>query len=127
MEGDSELEPAQIPGGGLKPEVERDRLSAIVQSFNDRFGKPLTPSQEQFIGDELPKTLHSDTGYQAAKANSDMQNAFDVYAKNFQAEMQKRMFSETDLFKKMSQDKDLATFLIRALFEADYHSSVEGC
>lgn len=120
LEGDSEVEPAQIPGGGLRPKVERDRLSAIIHTFNERYGKPLTPSQEQFLGEELPQKLNGDATYQAAKINTDRQNAHGVYVNNFRAELQKRIFSETDLFKKLSDDQDLRAYLIDALFEDDY-------
>lgn len=121
--GEGEIEPAQIPGGGLKPEEQTDALSAIVQAFNDRFGKPLTPSQEQFLGEELPQKLRENAAYQAAKIHSDRQNARDLFMQNFRKELQARMLSETDLYKKISDDKGLEEFLISALFDADYENT----
>lgn len=39
-DADAEIEQAPSAGGGFIPEAELDRLSNIIKSFKDRFGKP---------------------------------------------------------------------------------------
>lgn len=123
LEGASEIEPASIPSGGLRPEPQLDRLSAIIKAFNERYGQNLSESQEDFLAAHIPQTIAGDEEYQAAKEHSDLQNAQQVFEKKFDGELQKRMFEETELFKKLSQDKDLKSFLVGLLFDNDYNPS----
>ena len=125
LAGEGEIEPAQIPGGGLKSEPELDALSQIVKDFNARYGKDATASQEKFITEELPAALAQNQAYQAAKEHSDVQGAIGSAGETIVKEFQKRVFSETDLFKKFSQDKEFQMWLISSLFHADYKVNQE--
>ena len=75
---DAEIAPVPTTGGGHRPEPELDRLSNILQSFNDQFGNiPWTDGDRvhRLITEEIPNRVAADTAYQNAKQNSDKQNA----------------------------------------------------
>lgn len=122
LEGDGEIEPAQISGGGLKPEAKLDKLSQIIRDFNERFGKDTSAAQADFIAKDAPGAVASDEDYLAAKAHSDKENAREVYAKKFKAEIVKRLQTDTEFYKTLIQNKELQAWLIETNFEADYGS-----
>ncbi len=75
---DGELDPVPWHGGGRKPEPELDRLSNIVQQFNDMFGNIAWGGADRvtkFIIEDLPKKVSENIAYQNAMENPDRQNA----------------------------------------------------
>ena len=120
LEGDGEIEPAQISGGGLKPEAKLDKLSQIIKDFNDRFGRDATAQQADFIAKDAPGAVAGDEDYLAAKAHSDKENAREVYAKKFKAEIVKRLQTDTEFYKVLLQNQELQKWVIETNFESDY-------
>ena len=77
---DGEVDPVPTAGGGRKTEPEFDRLSNIVQQFNDMFGNIAwgdTDRIARFAIVDLPKKVSEDTAYQNAMKNSDRQKRSD--------------------------------------------------
>ncbi len=69
---DSEIGPVPTDGGGRKPEPEVDKLSNILQTFNDHFGTLFTDSDRIFrrITDDIAPKVAADQPYQNAKKNT---------------------------------------------------------
>ena len=75
---DAEVDPVPTSGGGRKPEPELDRLSNIIQAFNDQFGNVDWKDGDKIrkvITEELPAKVSADKAFQNAVRNSDRQNA----------------------------------------------------
>ncbi len=71
---DAEIGPVPTGGGGGKPEPELDRLSNIINAFNDQFGNIDWKDVDrirQVIAEEIPAKVAADTAYQNAMKNSD--------------------------------------------------------
>jgi type I restriction enzyme R subunit len=68
---DGEVDPA-IEGEGRKPELELDRLSNILKTFNERFGTLFTDADRvvKRIRDDIAPKVAADKAYQNAKENT---------------------------------------------------------
>ena len=120
LEGGGVLDPKQIASGAPPAEAVKDKLSVIVENFNQRFGKEADGSQEILLTQELPALLEQDANYQAAKKHSTRQHALDAALKVIAEYMQKRMMSQTELYKKFVQDEEFKRALIEDIFRNDY-------
>ena len=69
---DAEIEPVPTDAGGRKPEPELDRLSNILQAFNDQFGTLFDDGDRVLrrIRDDIAPKVAADTAFQNAKANT---------------------------------------------------------
>jgi len=69
---DAEIEPVPTTGGGHKPELELDRLSNILKTFNDAFGTLFTDGDRVVnrIRHDIAPKVAADIAYQNAKANT---------------------------------------------------------
>ena len=69
---DAEIAPVPAEGGGHKPEAELDRLSNILQSFNDNFGTLFADADRvaKRIRDDIAPKVAADAAYQNAKENT---------------------------------------------------------
>ena len=77
-EEDAEIDPVPVTGGGHKSEPELDRLSNIIEEFNDLFGDIPWEDRDRvqrLVTEEIPKKVEQDAPYRNARANSDRQNA----------------------------------------------------
>ena len=75
---DAEIDPAQASGGGHVPEPELDRLSNILQAFNDLFGDIAWEDADrvrQLITETIPSRVAGDPAFRNARRNSDEENA----------------------------------------------------
>ena len=78
--------PVPIDNGGHKLDPEMDRLSNILQEFNDLFGNIDWTSRdkiEKAIAEELIPQVEGDETYQNAVVKSDKQNARIEHDKTF--------------------------------------------
>ena len=111
------------PGGGRKPEPELDRLSNIVKSFNDHFGKiPWTDADRvhRLITQEIPAQVSADAAYQNAKENSDKQNARIEHDKALARVMTAVLKDDTELFKQFSDNESFRRWLTDTVFGLTY-------
>ena len=73
-----EIEPVPIGAAGRRPEPELERLSNILQAFNDYFGNIAWEDADRvkkLITETIPSKVAEDPAYKNAQANSDKQNA----------------------------------------------------
>ncbi|MCC7014978.1 MAG: type I restriction endonuclease subunit R [Planctomycetes bacterium] len=120
---DAEIEPVPTTGGGRKPEPELDRLSNIVKSFNDHFGKiPWTDADRvhRLITQEIPAQVSADAAYQNAKENSDKQNARIEHDKALARVMTAVLKDDTELFKQFSDNESFRRWLTDTVFGLTY-------
>jgi type I restriction enzyme R subunit len=69
---DAEIEPVPTDAGGCKSEPELDRLSNILQAFNDQFGTLFDDGDRvvRRIRDDIAPKVAADVAFQNAKANT---------------------------------------------------------
>ena len=122
---DAEIDPVTTESGGQKPEAEMDRLSKIIQDFNDHFGNIEWKDEDkiqQVIAVELPAKVAADTAYQNAMANSDRQNARIEHDKALGRAMTELLADHTELFKQFSDNESFKRWLSEMVFAATYKS-----
>ena len=120
---DAEIDPVAPERVGQQPEAEMDRLSKIIQEFNDHFGNIEWKDEDkiqQVIGVELPAKVASDTAYQNAMANSDKQNARIEHDKALQRAMNELLADHTELFKQFSDNESFKRWVSEMVFAATY-------
>ena len=112
-------------GGGHRPEPELERLSAIIQSFNDLFGNidwADTDRIRKLITEDIPQRVAADEAYRNAQANSDKPNARIELDKALRSVIVGLMKDDTQLFKQFSDNPDFRRWLSDSVFNATYRS-----
>ena len=71
-DNDAEIEPVPTSAGGRKPEPELDRLSNILQAFNDQYGTLFDDGDRVLrrIREDIAPKVAADDAFQNAKANT---------------------------------------------------------
>ena len=71
-DADAEIEPVPADGGGRKTEIEIDRLSNILKTFNEHFGTLFTDTDRvaKRIREDIAPKVAADAAYQNAKENT---------------------------------------------------------
>ncbi len=120
---DAEIGPVPGVGGGGKGEVEIDRLSVIIEQFNDLFGGiPWDDADRvhQMITETIPKQLGEDIAFQNARKNSDRENARIELDKALPRVMTSIMKDDTELFKQFVDNPDFKRWLGGVVFQLAY-------
>lgn len=123
---DTEIEPVPTAGGGYMPEPELDRLSHIIQSFNEQFGNiPWTHADRvhKLITEEIPARVAADPAYQNARRNSDPQNARIEHDKALSRVMTAIINDDTELFKQFVDNESFKRWLADAVFGITYEKA----
>jgi len=123
---DHEIEPVPLEGGGHRSEPELERLSTIIQSFNDLFGNIDWADGDRIhklITEEIPQRVAADEAYQNAQQNSDKQNARIELDKALKSVIVGLMKDDTQLFKQFSDNTDFRRWLSDTVFNATYRPS----
>lgn len=120
LEGNVELSPVPAEPGGAPPDPELDALSAILETFNNRFGTDWTDNDrvKRFLFHDLPEAVHAEEEYQNAK-NNDRQTAKIVHDKVLESKFQDFMIEYTDLYKKFMDEPEFKKWISSTLFEMD--------
>jgi type I restriction enzyme R subunit len=124
-DADHEIDPVPLEGGGHRPEAELERLSAIIQSFNDLFGNIDWADSDRIrklITEEIPQRVAADEAYRNAQQNSDKQNARIELDKALRTVIVGLMKDDTQLFKQFSDNTDFRRWLSDSVFNATYRS-----
>lgn len=104
------VEPIPVDAGGGKGEPELDTLENILQVFNQRFGDIDWTDKDkvnQILTEQIPTDMKADSKVMDAIVTSpDRQNAKISSDKKLEELMQKYLFTQTEIFKRFSQDKD---------------------
>ena len=126
---EGEVAPVPTGSGGGKPEPELDRLSRIVQSFNDLFGNVEWKDADkirQLIAEEIPQKVNADPAYQNARKHSDKQNARIESDRALGTVMIGLLKDHTELFKQFSDNPSFKRWLSETVFSATYeHPAAE--
>ena len=120
---DAEIDP--VPGGGVggKGEVEIDRLSVIIEQFNDLFGGISWADADrvhQMITETIPAMVAEDTAFKNARANSDRENARIEHDRALGRVMTSIMRDDTELFKQFHDNQDFKRWLGGVVFGLAY-------
>jgi type I restriction enzyme, R subunit len=125
--------PVDVRGG--KPEPELDTLENIVSAFNKRFGDIDWSDKDKvnkFLLEQLPADIKADKNVMesisVSKDNHDRQNAKITSDKKIDEVMQQYLFTQTEIYKKFSQDKDFQRrykeFIFDMLWEKNKDSNI---
>ena len=120
---DAEIGPVPGEGGGGKGEVEVDRLSAIIEEFNDLFGGIDWEDADrvhQMITETIPSRVADDTAFQNARRNSDRENARIEHDRALGRVMTAIIKDDTELFKQFADNQDFKQWLGRVVFGLAY-------
>ena len=112
-----------VDGGGYRPEVELDRLSNIVKTFNEQFGNIPWTDEDRLhkrITEEIPARVAADVAYQNAQKNSDKQNARIEHDKALGRVMTALINDDTELFKQFSDNESFRRWLTDTVFTLTY-------
>ena len=123
---DSEIGPVPADGAGRKPEPDMERLSSIIQDFNNQFGNIEWKDQdkiERLITEELPSDVASNAAYQNARANSDKQNARIEHDRALQQAIIERLADTTELVKQFSDNESFRKWVTETIFSMTYHEA----
>ena len=122
-DGDAEIDPVPDAGTGGGPDLELERLSEILASFNALFGNISWQDEErirQRVTEEVPARVAEDPTYKTAMGNNDKANAKVAMVDALGKVMLDLVRDETQLFKEYADNADFKKWLEDAVFRATY-------
>lgn len=123
---DGVVDPVPAAGGGHINEPELERLSSILQAFNDLFGNISWTDADRvqrLITEEIPRKVAQDEAYQNAKKNNDPVNARVEHDRALAKVMLSLVADDTELFKQFSDNDSFKRWLSDAVFRSTYGES----
>ncbi len=123
---DAEIEPVPGVGGAGKGEAEIDRLSAIIEQFNDLFGSidwQHADRVSEMITETIPAKVAQDTAFRNARENSDRENARIEHDRALARVMTSIMKDDTELFKQFVDNTDFKRWLGDTVFRLAYEGA----
>ncbi len=126
LAGGGELNPTPPIMKGSKGENEFEKLEAIINEFNTRFGIDSWTDDDkikQFLFHQLPAQFAKDQATVNTVNNSDKQNAKITSDKKVEDLMQDVIFTYTDLYKKFTDDKDFKRQYLDFVFDKIWKQS----
>ena len=123
---EAEIDPIPSLNPGGRPELELERLSEIVASFNALFGNISWQDEErirQRVTEEVPAMVAEDQTYQTAMANNDKANAKVAMVDALAKVMLGLVKDETQLFREYSDNEDFKKWFEDAVFRSTYKKS----
>ena len=120
---DAEIEPVPMSADGYHAAPDMERLSTIVRAFNDLFGGIQWDDRDrvtELITGTIPARVASDTAFQNARQNSDVQNARIEHDRALQRVMTSIMKDDTELFKQFMDNDGFKRWLTDTVFELAY-------
>ena len=122
-DADAEIGPVPTAGGGHRPDPELDRLSNILQTFNEQFGNIDWQDEDRvrrLITQDIPAQVAADKAYQNAQRNNDKQNARIEHDKALARVMTSVLKDDTELFKQFSDNDSFRRWLADSVFAQTY-------
>lgn len=116
---DAEIGPVPTEGGGFKIDPEIDRLSNIIQAFNDQFIDIQWTDADRvrrLITTEIPNQVAADKAYKNALKNSDRQNARIEHDRALQRVMTTILKDDGQLFKQFVDNPTFRRWLTDTVF-----------
>jgi len=123
---DTEIDPVPTTGAAFKPEPELDRLSHIVQTFNDLFGNIEWTNQDRIIDlitNEIPAMVAANPKYQNAIAQGDRQKARIEHDEAMKAVILDLAKDHAELFKQFQDNEAFKRWVNDRSFNATFKSS----
>lgn len=121
-DADAEVEPPPVKPGGGKAEPELDRLSNILQSFNDLFGGIEWNDADRIrkVIAELPEQVAADERYQEAMEHSDEENARIEHDQALKRVIMGMMVDHGEFFRRFNDDPEFKRWLTGTSFATTY-------
>ncbi len=122
---DVEIGPVPVEGGGYMIEPELDRLSSILQTFNDMFGSIEWRDVDkigQVISEEIPAMVAADQAYRNAMKNSDKSNARIEHDNALKRVIVSLLSDHTELFKQFMDNPSFNKWLADTVFAVTYET-----
>lgn len=126
LDEEGELAPVPAAGGGHIIDPELERLSSILQAFNDQFGNIEWTDADRvrrLITEEIPRKVAEDEAYQNAQKNNDPANARVEHDRALGRVMMAVLKDDTELFKQFSYNEGFRRWLSDAVFQTTYGKS----
>ena len=120
---DAEIDPVPNGSSGHRAEPELDRLSNILQAFNEHFGDIRWEDADrvrQLIIETIPERVKEDTAFRNAQRNSDRQNARIEHDKALLRVMTAVMRDDTELFKQFMDNDSFKRWMTDTVFSLAY-------
>ena len=117
---DAEIDSVPPGGGGHRPDPELDRLSNIVNQFNDLFGDIAWEDNDgvqRLITEEIPSRVADDTAFRNAKRHSDPQNTRIEHDRALLRVMTSMMKDDNQLFKQFMDNDGFKRWMADTVFE----------
>ena len=117
---DAEIEPVPASGGSHLAEPELDRLSNILQAFNDLFGDIAWDDRDrvgELITKTIPAKVAADAAFRNARANSDDANARIEHDKVLARIVTGMVKDDAQLFKQFMDNEDFRRWMTTVVFE----------
>ncbi len=126
QDADAEIDPVKTGEGGGWGEIEADRLSAIIEEFNDLFGGIEWGDPDRVIrtvtGD-IPSAVANDSKFENARKNSDRENARVESDKATERAVLGIMNDDTQLFKLFADNPDFKRWVTNKAFQLAYKAT----
>ncbi len=125
---DAEIGPVPATGGGSSPEPEMDRLSNIIEEFNDLFGDTVWEDADRIrkqVFETIPARVAEDTAFKNARQNSDRQNARIEHDKALSRVITSMMKDEMQLYKLYANNPDFSRWIKDTVFGLTYEGKGE--
>lgn len=123
-DADASIEPPPMGSGGGKAEPEVDKLSNIIQTFNDLFGNidwKDTDKIRKVITEEIPNRVSQDKAYLNAQKHSDKAGAKLEHDKALNRVVLEMLADHMELFKQFSDNPGFKRWLTDMVFDSTYH------
>ena len=114
------VDPVPTSGGGHQPLPELDRLSNIINQFNDLFGGIEWEDSDrvaQLITLTIPERVAADTAFKNARKTSDMENTRIEHDKALLHVMTSMMKDDNQLFKQFMDNVGFKRWMTDTVFE----------
>ncbi len=117
---DAEVDPAPTSGGGHRPDPELDRLSNIINQFNDLFGDIVWDDGDRvkrLITEEIPSRVAGDSAFRNARQHSDRENTRIEHDKALARVMTSMMKDDSQLFKQFMDNDGFKRWMTDTVFD----------
>ena len=116
---DAEVDPVPTRGGGQRPDPELDRLSNIINQFNDLFGDIAWDDGDRvrrLITEEIPSRVAGDRAFRNARQHSDRENTRIEHDKALLRVMTSMMKDDSQLFKQFMDNDGFKRWMTDTVF-----------
>ncbi len=113
---DAEIQPIPVSGGGRKAEPELDRLSNILNNFNEQFGTLFSDADRvaKRIKDDIAPKVAADPAYQNAKRNTPAAARIELDAALMRV-ISPLLRDDTEFYKQFVQNESFKRFVTDAV------------